>query len=409
MLNRRVTRVIVPLVVAGLALAACSSSKKTSPPAASSGSTPAAASGGAKPTFTIAYEGPLSGGNAQLGLNMKFGVQLAINDANASGSLPFTLKYAEADDQGSADQSPAAAQQLIDNKSVIAVVGPAFSGATKAAEPKFAQANLATVSPSATSPALATNGWASFFRVVADDNAQGPADADYAVKKLTAKSIYAIDDASAYAQPLEAAFETQAKTDGATVTHQSVPGTTQCQAGSGNVQQYSAVATTVKGSGADTVFYAGYYCDLALLAKALNAAGYTGKIMSDDGADDPKYIQQAGASVAANTYISCACADINANTAAADFITKFKALATFPSGTYSPEAFDATNTIIAVLKSLGAGATRQAVETGLKTVDYQGLTKEIKFESNGDIGSTAVYIYQVQGSSIVSLGLAKTS
>ena len=401
--NRRSFLTVVPLVVIAMAASACGSSK-SSGSGGNSGS-----SGGNKPSFTIAYQGPLSGGNAQLGLNMKWAVQLAVNEANAAGDLPFTLKYTQADDQGSGDKSPAAAQQLIDDKAVIAVVGPAFSGATKAAEPKFADANLATVSPSATSPDLANGGWASFFRVVADDNAQGPAAADYAVKKLGAKSIYAIDDASAYGQPLEAAFEAQAKTDGATVTHASVPGTTQCQAGSGNTQQYGGVATTVKNSGADTVYYAGYYCDFALLAKALNAAGYTGHLFSDDGSLDPKYIEQAGASVAEGTYISCACADISANPAAQDFVTKFKALAGFDSGTYSPEAFDAANTIIAVLKQLGTSATRQSVETALKTVDYKGITKEIKFEANGNIAGTSVYIYQVKDGKIVSLGLATTS
>ena len=38
----------------------------------------AAANATAKPTYTIGYQGPLSGGNAQLGLNMEYGVQLAI-------------------------------------------------------------------------------------------------------------------------------------------------------------------------------------------------------------------------------------------------------------------------------------------------------------------------------------------
>ena len=40
---------------------------------------------GTKPTYVIAYEGPLSGGNAQLGLNMEYSVELAINNANATG------------------------------------------------------------------------------------------------------------------------------------------------------------------------------------------------------------------------------------------------------------------------------------------------------------------------------------
>ena len=400
MLNRRLAFTLAPLVVAGLALSACGSSK----PSGSSNGSP----GGGQKVFKIAYEGPLSGGNAQLGLNMKFAVELAINEANARGDLPFKLAYTEADDQGSPDKSPTAAAQLIDDSAVIAVVGPAFSGATKAAEPKFNDAKLATVSPSATSPELAKGGWSSFYRIVADDNAQGPADADYVVKKLGAKNIYAIDDTSAYGQPLEAAFEQQAKAGGAKVTHASVPGTTQCQAGSGNTQQYPGVATTIKNSGADMVYYAGYYCDFALLAKALRSAGYSGTLFSDDGSLDPKYIQQAGADVAEGTYVSCACADITSNAAAANFVKNFKVLAKFDSGTYSPEAYDATNTIISVLKQLGPSATREQVLNALKTVDYKGLTKEVKFEPNGNISGSSVYIYQVKGGKFGTLGLATT-
>ncbi len=57
----------------------------------------------------------------------------------------------------------------------------------------------------------------------------------------------------------------------------------------------------MKSSGAAAVFYAGYYCDFALFAKALRAAGFTGQLMSDDGSLDPHYITEAGASVATGT------------------------------------------------------------------------------------------------------------
>jgi branched-chain amino acid transport system substrate-binding protein len=371
------------------------------------GSTKSAIVSHAKPTYTIAYEGPLSGGDQQLGLNMKYAVQLAVNQANSGttfGTLPFKLKFTTADDQGSASQSPTAAQQLINNSSVVAVVGPAFSGATKAAEPAFAGADLATVSPSATATALATQGWKTFFRVVADDNAQGPSDALYAIKVLKAKSIYSVDDASAYASGLVGAFDTQAQASGAKVTHQTAPGTTQCTAGTGDVSEYSALATQIKSNGAPLVFYAGYYCDFALFAKALRAAGYTGTLMSDDGSNDPHYISEAGASVAAGTYLSCACTALPNSAAAKKFASQFKKLAKFPTGTYSGEAYDATNTIIKVMKGIGAHVTRAKVVTGLTKVTYVGLTKSIKFQKNGDISVSAVYMYKVKGSNIVELG-----
>ncbi len=363
----------------------------------------------AKPTYTIAYEGPLSGGNAQLGLNMEYSVKLAIDQANAGktfGALPFKLRFQAADDQGSSTQSPTTAQSLIDNKSVIAVVGPAFSGATKAAEPIYHAAHLATVSPSATAPALATQGWNNFFRVVADDNAQGPADAEFAAKVLKAKSVYTVDDASAYAVGLVGAFDAKAKQLHMKVIHQEAPGTTQCQAGTGNVQQYGALSTQIVSSKAPVVFYAGYYCDLALFAKGLYAAGFHGKIMSDDGSLDPHYVSEAGASVANGTYLSCPCTSLGNSPQDKAFSTGFKKMAGFPIGTYSAEAYDATNTIIATMKKIGAKVTRPAVVAGLHKIVYKGLTKVVHFQKDGNIAGSTEYIYQVKGGKIVELGMA---
>jgi len=390
-------RLAAPVAAAAVALSGVGSAQVAS----------ASTARASAPSYTIAYEGPLSGGNAQLGLNMKFAVQLAVEQANSGktfGKLPFTLKFLAEDDGGSATQSPAAAQALIDNKSVVAVVGPAFSGATKAAEPLFHAANLATVSPSATAPSLATEGWNNFFRVVADDNAQGPGDASYVVKKLGVKKIYSVDDASAYAVGLVQAFGTKAKQLGATVTHQEAPGTTQCQAGTGNVQQYGALATEIKSSGDPVTFYAGYYCDFALLAKALRADGYNGTLMSDDGSLDPHYVSEAGASVANGTLLSCACTNLGSSKVDTTFSSQFKKLAGFAVGTYSAEAYDASNTIIKALQKIGKNVKRSAVVKALHKVVYTGLTKTVHFQPNGNIAGSTVYLYKVESGNIVELG-----
>ena len=233
------------------------------------------------PTYAIAYEGPLSGGNAQLGLNMAYAVEYAVQAANsgmsAFGKLPFMLSYVPKDDQGSATLSPTDAQELVSNKNVIAAVGPAFSGATKAAEPTFSANHLATVSPSATLPALATYGWKNFFRVVADDGVQGPADANYVVSTLKDKTLYVVDDASTYGVGLADAFASQARKDGAKVTRGSFPGTTQCSDGTASPTQYPDDAATVVSAHPQLLFYGGYYCDLGLLRQRPAQGGLHGQ------------------------------------------------------------------------------------------------------------------------------------
>lgn len=391
--RRKIIAAAAPVLVGSLMLSACSSSKSSS-----SSSSSGSSGGGSKPTYTIGFQGPLTGPNAQLGINIDNAVKLAVQQANAKGDLPFTLKVAEADDQGDPAKGPTAAQQLIGDSSVVGVVGPTFSGATKAAEPLFTQAGLASVSASATNSSLTdpANGFKTFFRIVPPDSAQGTSAADYMAKVLKAKSVYLIDDKSDYGVGLAGNIKTQLATDGVQVTSDSVAAGT---------NDYSAVATKVANSGTDVLYYAGYYADAAPLAKALKNTPYAGKAMSDDGSNDPKFISLAGGA-SEGWQFTCPCLSASASTdpTTMKFVTDYTASANQPPGTYSPEGFDVANTLISVMKPLGANVTRAAVVNGLKTVNYQGLTKDIQFQPNGEVTEKGIYVYEVKGGKITELG-----
>jgi branched-chain amino acid transport system substrate-binding protein len=380
---KTVMRAAVPLALGAVVLAGCGSS--------SSGGNK---SGGGKKTIALAYQGPLSGDNAQLGINMDNAVKLAVKQANDKGDLPFTLKFVDSDDQGTPDGGPPAAQKLIGEADVLAVVGPAFSGATKASEPLFSQANLLSVSPSATNPKLTSLGFSTFYRVVPPDDAQGKEAANYLAKVVKAKKVYSIDDKSEYGVGLSGVLEPQLKSDGVSVVHDGIPPT----------KDYSAEAQKVVGAHPDAVYYSGYFAEFALFPKALKAAGYKGPLMGGDGDKDNQYVVQAGAANAEGTLFSCPCADATVDPKAADFAKAYKAMFNADPGTYSPEAYDAANSVISVLKSLGANATRKQVADAYKTVDFQGLTKEIKFTPNGEVAGTTIFIYQVKAGKIVVLG-----
>jgi branched-chain amino acid transport system substrate-binding protein len=347
---------------------------------------------GGKKTYTIAYQGPLSGDNAQLGINMDNGVQLAVEQANKKGDLPFTLKFTNSDDVGDPAQGPTAAQKLIDDSSVVAVVGPAFSGATKASEPLFTQANLVSVSPSATNPNLTSQGFKTFFRVVPPDDAQGAEAGAYMVKGLKAKSIYLVDDKSEYGVGL------------ADVIDKNVAGPKLKREGIPVTKDYSTIAQKVASSGADVLFYSGYYAELALFVKALKAAGYKGAIVSGDGANDDQLITQAGAANAEGVYLTCPCNDANVDPNAADFTAAYKAKFNTNPGTYSPESFDAANAIIEAMKGIDGDITREKVVEAVKAIDYKGITKQIKFESNGEVAGKTIFVYQVKGGKRAILG-----
>jgi branched-chain amino acid transport system substrate-binding protein len=378
-------RLAAMFAVAALGVAACGGG--------SSGGSTGGGGGGSK-SYTIACQGPLTGDNAALGINICDGAKLAIDQANQKGDLGFKLVYKGVDDQGTPDGARPASQSIVQDSNVIAVVGPAFSGATQASEGTFAQGNLLSMTASATLPTLtdSSNGFTTFYRAVATDSSQGEAAAHYLKDKLSAKKVYSIDDAEAYGQGLAKKLEATLKSEGVSVIHDSVPQGT---------KQWEPEAAKVKQSGADAVYYSGYYADGGPFAKALRNAGYKGVFMSDDGVKDPNFVKLAGTSAANGAYLTCPCADASKNQ---DFATAYKSAFNQDAGTYSAEAYDVANAIVSSLKGLGSNITRQAVSQAAANVNYQGLTKTIAFGSNHELKTAQAYLYKVNNGTIDYIG-----
>ncbi|WP_045875410.1 branched-chain amino acid ABC transporter substrate-binding protein [Pseudofrankia sp. DC12] len=363
--------------------------------AAGCGGSGSDSSNGGKKEYAIGFQGPLSGENQQLGINAYNGVLTAIDEANRNTRLPFTLRIVASDDQGTPEQGPTAAQKLVDNKDVVAVVGPVFSGATKSSEPLFSQAGLLSVSPSATNPQLTDLGFKTFYRVIAPDTVQGSAAANYLAKALKAKRVFSLDDRSDYGTGLSTALEKGLRADAVTVTHDGINPT----------KDYTSEATKIIADHPDAVYYSGYYAEFALLVKALRGKGYTGKIMAGDGANDDQFIAQAGAATAEGTLLTCACGDANSDPKAARFVSQFKDVNSGAKpGTYSGEAYDATEAIISVLTNEGTKATRTSVRDDFRSVNIPGVTKQIRFDGRGEVQGSTVYVYEVRNGHRVVLG-----
>ncbi|MEU2182529.1 branched-chain amino acid ABC transporter substrate-binding protein [Streptomyces thermolilacinus] len=378
MLNKSIVRLAVPLVVGALALTGCSDS------------------GADGDTIKIAFQGPLSGDNVALGENEQNGVKLAIDQANAKGDLGFKLEYVASDDQGLPDKATAAAQKVIDDESVVAVVGPAFSGATNTASPLYAEAGLVTVSPSATNPTLTDpkNNFTSLLRGVPNDSMQGAGMATYYAKKLKAKKVYLLDDKTDYGAGLAGVAEKGLKAAGIEVLRKSVPQKT---------PDYSATAKDVVNSKADALIYAGYYQDAAPFAKKLKEAGYKGAAISGDGTNDGKFIELAGAA-SEGWFLTCPCTDATVEAGTKKFAADYQKAFNRAPGTYSAESYDITNMIIEQIKAAKGKVDREGLRDALKKASYKGLTKTFSFDENGEFKGTDVYLYQVKDGKIAYQG-----
>jgi branched-chain amino acid transport system substrate-binding protein len=373
-------RVAAILAAAALGLSACGgTSDNNSSSSSSSGGTQAACD------LKIGFFGALTGPAAGLGINIEKGVALALDQYNADNPdcQVALVKY---DSQGDATQAGPLARQAVSDEKVIGVVGPAFSGESAAVDPTFADAGLPTITASATDPTLSEQGWDTFFRILGNDATQGPAAAKYIQDTLKSTKVFVMDDASPYGKGLA---DQVRDTLGS-----SVVGNDEVQTGQ---TDFSASVTAVKASGADTLFYGGYYPEAGPLIKQLRAANWAGTFVTADGVKDPGFITAAGKAAADGTIITCPC--IPPEQASGTFFQDYKAKFNTDPGTYGAEAFDATNVFLAGIKS--GIDTRPAMLTFVKDYTGQGITKKIGWTANGESKDIHVYAYKVVNGEIV--------
>ena len=388
----RLIRLSAPLIIGALALAAC-------------GSESTSGTGGGTKTLTLGVIAPLSGDLSAVGLGIKNGVDLAIKQANANKTIKgVTLKLGAEDDTAKAEVGAQAATKLVADSSVIGIVGPLNSSVAKSTAPILSKANIASISPSNSNVdltgrgALATGGtqvrpYASYFRVCATDDIQGPFAADYAVKDLGKKTIAIVHDKKAYGQGLAEAFAKQAKADGATVlaTETINPG----------AKDFSAVVTKLKAQKPDLLFYGGEYPEASLLTKQMKAGGLNIPLMGGDGIQADDYLKIGGAS-ATGDFATALGAPTDSLASAKQFLVDYKAAGyTEPADPYGAAAYDAANAIIKALAKASADsksgqALRDEVTKEVQDSDFDGVTGKISFDQFGDTNSKVLTVYTVK-------------
>jgi branched-chain amino acid transport system substrate-binding protein len=349
--------------------------------ASDTGSTPADPAGDGRATcapVSLAMVTAITGPDAALGANINDGAQLAVDEHNAANpGCQVSLKVfdTEADPQQATEVVP----RIVDDASVIGVVGPSFSGENRSTGAIVNQAGLVATTPGATNVTLSQNNWKTFFRGVANDGVQGPAIANYLKNTLGAKKVCVIDDSSDYGLGIT------------TVVRQTLGAITDANC---NIQvktgdkDFSAAVTQVKGESPDGVFFGGYYTEAALLVQQLRNAGVTATFAGGDGLKDPQFVKQAG-QAAKDTLIACPCAP--ASGPFADAYTKKWGQA---PGTDSAESYDVATI---QLKGIDSGhTTRPALLDFVRDYQGQGVARKYQWDTTGELTTTLIWMYKVQ-------------
>ncbi|MFS1303914.1 branched-chain amino acid ABC transporter substrate-binding protein [Streptosporangium longisporum] len=375
-----------------LGLAACGGSDTGAGTTPAEGGSSAAAPG----TVKIGFMGDLTGANAGIVIPPRNGAKLAIDEYNKTN--PATkIELVEYDSQGDPSKAVALAQQAIKTDKIVAMVGPAFSGESAQVAPVLEEAKLPSISPSATNAALSTNGWKFWHRVLPSDSIQGPGIGEFIAAGVAAKNVFVIDDKSEYGKPLADAVRKTLGDKGVKVTNDSLDPAE---------SDFSSVVNKVAAAKPDAVFFGGYYAAGGNLLKQLRDKGVKDtRFLSGDGSLDKGLIDGAGAANAEGALVGCPCyiatPDVT-DEKVKSFADAYKAAYSADPAIYAAEGYDAGTVYVNAVKS--GAVTPEKINEFIATVDFSGVSKQVKFEANGEVSAKDIYIYQVKDGVIGLLG-----
>ena len=227
-------------------------------------------------TFTVGTSGPLTGDNAIYGMAVKQGVELAVNEINASDST-IKFKFLSQDDEADGEKAVNAYNTLKD-WGLQVLAGPVTTTPSIAVAAETANDNLFMMTPSASAPAVIESG-DNVFQICFTDPNQGVASADYiAENKLGTKIGIIYDSSDAYSSGIYEKFKAEAAAKNLEIV-------TAEAFTADNKSDLSTQVAKCQQAGADLVFLPIYYQEASQILIAANKSGYAPVFFGCDGMD----------------------------------------------------------------------------------------------------------------------------
>lgn len=210
----------------------------------------------------------LTGEQSKFGEDTKRGIELAVEEINASPPKGKKIKVLFEDDKSKVEEATQKAQQLIDRDKVVALLGEIASSISKPVAIIANQKKVPMITPSSTHPDVTKTGDFA-FRVCFTDDFQGKAGADFCVKSLGKKKVglmFAENDL--YSQGLASEFKKAVGAAGGEIVIEKKFTDTETN--------FTTYIKEVKDAGVEVIYCPIYYNQMTPLWRQAKAEGLTG-------------------------------------------------------------------------------------------------------------------------------------
>jgi len=331
---------------------------------------------------------PLSGDVKTFGESVKNAFEIAGEEANAKGGVAGRrIIPVIVDDRNDPTEASNAANLLINQHRVKAIVGSVTSKTTIPAS-DIAQSNrIPTITPTATNPKVTVADGKRkdyVFRACYTDSFQGTVMAKFAREKLAARTAAVLYDTSNdYSKGIAEVFRDYfTRMGGEVVAYESY--------GKDDVD-FSALITKVKAANPDVLFLPDYYNKVGLIAKQAKEKELKATLIGPDGWDSPELVKVAGEAIEGG-YFSNHYSPEDTRPEVGNWVRKYREKFGQTPDALGTLAYDATNMLLEAIREAGSDDPGKIRDALASLKGFEGVTGKFTMDENGDPIKSAVII-----------------
>jgi branched-chain amino acid transport system substrate-binding protein len=332
------------------------------------------------------------------------GAKLAVKQVNEAGGVKGQqIELIQYDGKSTLADIANAAQRLVHEDQVIAIVGVCDSGFYLASAPIAQDAGIPYLDAGGTVPNLPEQIGEYAHMMPFGDDYQAYVAAEFALKDLGAKTAFLLRDGDTdYTRAIAQFFQERYQRDGGKIIEESSYHT--------GDTDYSSHITKIRGiSPAPDIIYAAMNPgDDATFVRQAREAGVKIPIIGGDAFDNPDLVKNAGADNTADVYFTTHMAMSTDNPVAAKFIEAYKAeYGIPPENAFAGLGYDSVNLMVEAMNK-ASELSSKAINDAIFTITaFDGATGKADFSNPKRAPDKEVTLIAVKDGQFVPIGNRK--